>query len=183
MKDDIIHTGDSIYSDIAKIKQQFDAALKGIREEFDDHLESINDNTNELQANYEYICRLDGKIDKLTERLDELQSKLSTIIPLSSYDDEPVAGRVELTEKEKEVFMILYASEERPLMYREIARTMNESEFLISGYITNLIEKGVPVIKKYIGQHSYLMLDKRFRDQQAKHNLLNINQTTVKQFF
>ena len=38
-----------------------------IKEEFDEHLGSINENTNEIQANYEYLCNTDSKIDKLNE--------------------------------------------------------------------------------------------------------------------
>ncbi len=182
MKDEILSTGDSIYSEIAKVRQQLDAALKGIREEFDEHRDSINDNTNEVQANYEYLCRIDAKIEKLAERMDELQMKLSTIIPMPAFEEEQNA-RIELSEKEKEVFMIMYASEEKALTYRDVARIMDESDFLVSGYITNLIEKGIPIIKKYMGHTAYLLLDKRFRDLQAKNNVLNINQTTVKQFF
>ncbi len=180
MSDEILDTGSSL--EIARVKQQLDAAFKGIREEFDEHLESINDNTNEVQANYEYMCRLDAKIEKIAERLDEMQARLSTIVPLSHYDEEPVPA-IELTQKEKEVFLILYASEEKPLTYKDIARIMGDSDLLISGYITNLIEKGVPVIKKYMGHSAYLMLDRRFRELQAKNNMLAINQTTVKQFF
>ncbi len=181
MSDEILDTGSSL--EIAKVKQQLDAAFKGIREEFDEHLESINDNTNEVQANYEYMCRLDAKIEKIAERLDEMQARLSTIVPLSHYDEEPAVPAIELTQKEKEVFLILYASEEKPLTYKDIARIMGDSDLLISGYITNLIEKGVPVIKKYMGHSAYLMLDRRFRELQAKNNMLAINQTTVKQFF
>lgn len=182
MKDELLNTGSSLSLEIAKIKQHLDAALRGIRDEFDEHRESINDNTNEVQANYEYICRLDAKIDKVTEKIEELQLKLSTLIPLASFEEEQPA-KIELSEKEKEVFLILYASEEKPMTYRDIAKVMNESDFLVSGYITNLIEKGIPIIKKYIGHAAYLMLDRRFRELQAKNNILNINQKTVKQFF
>ena len=46
--------------------------LKGVfsdvKEELEDHLTAINENTNEISANYEYLCEIDSKMDKLNER-------------------------------------------------------------------------------------------------------------------
>ena len=47
-------------------------AFNVVREELDDHREAINQSTNEIQTNYEYLCKLDSKIEKLGERIDEL---------------------------------------------------------------------------------------------------------------
>ena len=44
-----------------------------IRHEFEEHLQSINENTNEIAANYEYTCGLEAKLDRLSERVDQLQ--------------------------------------------------------------------------------------------------------------
>ena len=41
-----------------------------IKQEFLEHLDSINQNTNEIQANYEYLKEFETKLEKLRERID-----------------------------------------------------------------------------------------------------------------
>lgn len=164
-----------------ELKQRFEAALKGIREEFDDHLETINDNTNEIEANYEVLCKLEAKVDKVQEQLEQLQLAMARFMGTPSQHDEP-AG-IELDEREKDVFLILYtAADEKPLTYREIAAALKESEFLVRGYITNMIEKGVPIAKRYVNDSAYISLDKSFKDRQAKENVVRLSQKTVREF-
>jgi uncharacterized coiled-coil DUF342 family protein len=152
-----------------------------LKEELTEHLDSINENTNEIQANYEYLCRLDSKIEKLNEKFEELMLMLKHLG--IKPQQETVSIRAELSEKEKDIFLVLYtASEQKPLTYADIAQIIKEEEYLTAGYITNLIEKGIPIIKRYINKTVYLALDKEFRDLQAKNNLLKISQTTVRQF-
>ena len=43
-------------------------------------------------------------------------------------------------------------------------------------YITNLLEKGIPIQKKYIKQRPYIYLDQKFKNLQAKKNILKIEQ-------
>lgn len=169
---------------IESLKLRFDAALKGVREEFDDYRESINDSTNEIEANYELVCRLDAKVDRLQEQLEQLQLSLANV--LGSPVQASVASAqssIDLDEKEKEVFLVLYtASDEKPLTYKEIAAALKESEFLIRGYITNMIEKGVPVTKRYLNDVAFISLDRSFKDRQAKGNIVHLSQRTVREF-
>ncbi len=167
-------------SEIEKIKQEFEAALKGIKEEFDEHRESINDNTNETQANYEYLSKIDEKLNKLTERLDQVESWVSRLTGVSIKEEEEEI-KITLSDKEKRVFLILYTSSQ-PVTYEQIGRSINENDFLVRGYLTNMLEKGIPIHKRYIDRQVYLSLDKGFKEKQAKQNILGINQTTVKEF-
>ncbi len=154
--------------------------LNAIKEELDEHCESINDNTNEIQANYEYLLRLDEKIEKLNEKIDELL--MMKQIATKPQEIKLMPQEIKLTEQEKAIFLLLYCSSEKPLTYEEIAQSLNQNELLVSSYVTNMIEKGIPIRKFYINRTVSLELDKDFRDLQAKHNLLKINQTTMKQF-
>jgi len=168
-------------SAIDELRQRFDAALQGVREEFDDHRESINDSTNEIEANYELLCKLESKVDRLQEQFEHLQLSLSTVLGNSPRPTD--MEMIELDEKEKEVFLVLYtASNERPLTYKEIAAAVKESEFLIRGYITNMIEKNVPISKRYINEVAYLSLERSFKDRQAKENIVKLTQRTVREF-
>jgi len=169
-------------SEAEKLKQLFETTLKGIREEFDEHLESINDNTNETQANYEYISNVDKKLNKLIERFDQMESWISRLTGVAIKDDEEEI-RISLTEQEKKVFLILYtASEKEPVTYEKLAESLGENDFVIRGYVTNILEKGVPVSKHYVDRQVFLSLDNEFKEKQAKHNILGINQRTVKDF-
>ncbi len=58
------------YSDLG-IDQLQDAFSK-IKEEFEDHLTAINQNTTEIQANYGYLSEIDEKIEKICQRLDQI---------------------------------------------------------------------------------------------------------------
>ncbi len=168
-------------SAVEALRQRFDAALKGLREEFDDHRESINDNTNEIEANYELLHKLESKVDRLEAQLEQLQLSLSRIFGNSS--PQQLSSSIDLDEREKEVFLILYtAAEEKPLTYRDVASALKESEFLVRGYITNMIEKGVPIAKRYVNDVAYVSLDNSFRDRQAKENIVRISQRTVREF-
>jgi len=55
------------------------ASFKKIRTEMDDHLDAINENTNELVSVADYIAELEAKIVKLGERLDEAEMKISDL--------------------------------------------------------------------------------------------------------
>ena len=59
--------------------------------------------------------------------------------------------------------------------YREIARKIALSESLVGSYVTNLIEKGIPVVKKYGDGRVYLRLEDDFRREQAKNNIAGVN--------
>ena len=161
--------------------QRFEAALKGIREEFDDHRESINDSTNEIEANYELLCRLESKVDRIEQQLERLQMAFSNFSGATSRAAE--LSEIDLEEREKDVFLILYtAADDKPLSYRDIAAALKESEFLVRGYLTNMIEKGVPISKRYVNDVAYISLDSSFKDRQARENLVRLSQRTVREF-
>lgn len=170
-----------VNTDISQIKKELDVLFTGIREEFDDHLESINNNTSEIEANYEYLCRLDMKMDKLNERLEMLENSISRLTGVTVGQPEQ-NKTYDLSEEEKDVFLVLYTMD-KPVAYVDIAKRLRISEFLVRGYITNLVEKSIPIRKRYLNNNVYLELDARFREQQAKKNILNIRQKTVDQYF
>jgi len=149
----------------------FKEVISSLKEELDDHRLSINDNTDEIQSSFALLCELDKKIEKIAERLDELHLAVNGGKAKKEFKITP------LTNKEKEVFMALYSlGEVQPFVsYRQIAKKVRSSENLVASYITNLIEKGVPIIKKYDGGIAYIKLDDLFRQVQAKENLVGVN--------
>ena len=145
--------------------------LSGLRVELDDHRDAINENTNELQSNHEYLRSVDEKLDKLASRLEQLE----LLIKGKSGDNKTEIQS--LSKREREVFQALYiVGEGVPFVsYKQLARKLGISESLISGFITNLVEKGVPILKKYDSNHAFVQLEPKFRQKQAKEVVIGLN--------
>jgi biotin operon repressor len=145
--------------------------VEGLREELDDHRAAINENTNELQSNYEYVRSVEEKLDKLHARIEEL------FLLVQGKQQEHKLQVQPLTKREQEVFQALYVvGEGVPFVsYRQLARKLGISENLISGFITNLVEKGVPVLKKYDAGQAFVQLEPNFRQKQAKEVVIGLN--------
>jgi len=164
----------SIKGEAKKLKE-FQTGIKTafttVREELEEHLEAINHSTREIQSIYDYLNELDAKIDKLNERIDEIQ------IIVSPVQEERFS--VQLTNREQEVFLVLY-SEERSNS-KDIGKKLGFTEEMVNKYVYNLISKGIPIMREYNEKTLYYTLDLKFRDLQAKRNILNINETISKE--
>ena len=145
-------------------------AFSMIKNEFSEHLTSINQNTNEIQSNYEYIYELNSKIEKLAERVDEISVYLGLSKQSKDYEIKP------LTRREQEVFLVLYTlKEESSMTYSIIARRLALTESLVQTYVSNIIAKGVPIVKKYVNNRVHLSIDYNFKVLQAKENVAGIH--------
>lgn len=157
-----------------KIKSSF----KTIKEEMNGHREAINQNTNEIQSNYEYMCRLDSRLEKLSERIDELTMIIQKISGIETHNENSYTVSA-LTSKEQEVFLAIYVLEDKAT-YKNIARRTGLTENLVVCYATNLMTKGVPITKSYINNEIVIGINKDFRKIQTKHNILKINENITK---
>jgi len=112
--------------ELLTVNKRLKKAFNTIKEEFEEHLGSINENTNEIQANYEYLCNIDSKIDKLNEKIEEIQLFIKYLANEKNRDDKkkPTHNHIFLTTREKEVFLALYtmAEEKGPITYKAISR-------------------------------------------------------------
>ncbi len=161
---------------IGSMKENLKGAFGKIKEELNDHRDTLNQNTNEIQSNYELICKLESKIDKMEERLDELSLFVQQNNEDSSSEKYVVS---ELTRKEQEVFMTIYTSEQGTT-YHQIARKMGLTEDVVVCYVTNIIAKGVPIVKRYLPNGVMVFLDEEFKKVQAQQNILKINESIGK---
>ena len=175
----------NIESRLEKLQRAIKNAFLKIKEEFDEHLHAINENTNEIQSNYEYLCRLETRIDKIEEKINEMGFIVDQFKAKKTYSFQKVDGSQQqfqvspLTQAEMQVFLVLYTIDDlmKKATYHEIAKKLTISESLVQNYITNLIEKGIPIIKQYLNNKVYLKLDADFKNLQAKKNILNIDQS------
>jgi len=146
-------------------------AFRTVKNELDDHLDAINQSTAEIQANQGLLAELEAKIDKLAERLDELE--------LIMNPTRAGAIGVKLTPREQEVFMTIYLS--KGLTALELARRLGFTEEMVNLYIFNLMSKGVPVRRELVDDLVVFSLDSEFKDAQAKRNVLAINPQIARQ--
>ena len=153
----------------SKLKESFEK----IKVEITDHLEAINENTTEINANSNYMAQLEIMINKLSERLDEMELKFSKLTGekvLSSEDFKDIV----LNPKEIEIFVFLYERKGDLVDYNKIARHLGLTEELVRKQVSSLVVKGIPVVKKYFDSKVYLVLDPDFRNLQAKENVLKL---------
>jgi len=158
-------------SDAVVFRQECTAVLECMRDELDDHRLAINENTDELSATNAFLNELNKKLDKMSERLDEL-----TLLVKGSKEEKKLEIQP-LTCKEKQVFLALYVlTESQPYAsYDQLARRLMEEKSSVMNAVTSMIQKGVPVLKKYDGNSVFLKLDAQFRQLQAKQNVVKLD--------
>lgn len=158
---------------VKKINESSKIAFSKIKEEMTEHLDSINQNTNEIEIVYGYLSELEQKLDKLSERIDEIQYKNSEIMEKEL--------NIHLTPREEEIFITLYMASKSMSAF-EIAKILSLTEELVNSYIYKLISKGVPIQKEMQKEISYFILDRTFKDMQARKNIIKLNENILQQF-
>jgi DNA-binding NarL/FixJ family response regulator len=151
--------------EISLIAEGLRKAFKAVKAELDDHLDAINQNTAETQANQGWLAELDAKINKLSERLDDIELMINP--------DRARKMDVKLTPREQEVFMALYLS--KGLSSSQIAKHLGFTDDMVSTYVFNLMSKGVPVRKELADDVVVFTLDSEFKELQARRNVLEID--------
>jgi hypothetical protein len=147
------------FIDGANLKEEFNK----VRQALEEHLNSINDNSNEIQALFDYLQEMDAKFEKLCQRLDNLQLE-ATSKPLISP----------LNKEERKVFLALY-TEETPLSFVEIAVKANLPKSIVPDCVSALTNKGIPLQRSFYNDRLFLKLDPNFKEMQAKENLINVS--------
>jgi hypothetical protein len=148
-------------------------SLKLIKEELDDHLISINENTSEIEMNYSYLIEMDQRLKFLEKKIDSI---ISILAQLTNQQPDKKIKKIKITENEQELFLLFYQSQ-RAIDYEHIGKSMKKSESYVRGCISSLIEKGVPIKKHVINRKVYFVLDSAFKELQAKKGIVNIVKT------
>lgn len=163
--------------EVAVDVQLIQEVLVDVRDQLDDHLTAINENTNELQSNFEYIVSLNANIERLAERIEKMEIFLQNKGFESRQESEFNPGK--LTKKEQEVFMVLYTESRGFVTYADIAKKLCLNEETVSQYVASMMAKHVPIGKKYANNKAYVKLDPSFKAVQAKHNIMKISQKII----
>jgi hypothetical protein len=157
--------------DMDKLKKAFDS----IKDEFSEHLDAINGNTSEIRDTHEYVCELDSKIEKLTEKIDnisfflnELKSQKDLIVSLSPH--------------EQKVFLVLYL-EHSPLPFFELVKRTQLPDAMVERILKSLVDNNIPVISQKIQGTELFALDPKFKEKQARENIIKIDEAVTKSLF
>lgn len=137
-----------------------------IRFALEEHLSAINENTSEIQSLFDYLHEMEIKIDKVTQRLDQMQLNQDNVLVKSSLQP--------LDNVEKKIFLVLY-TEESPLSFDEICRKTNYTLALVQEAITTISNKGIPLSRSHFNNKMFVKLDPDFKEMQAKQNLVNLS--------
>ena len=60
-----------VVSSLKIVEKETKKAFSKVKKEFEEHLEAINENTNEIQSNYELMLKLEEKLDKVENSISE----------------------------------------------------------------------------------------------------------------
>ena len=154
---------------------QLQEELKNVKDELNGHLEAINESTGEIQTSYEYMNELGIKMEKIAERLERMELFLQTsnnfIVEDKIFDVRP------LSKTEQHVFLVIYALEDEKghVSYTDISKKTGLPNYVVNEYISRLLEKGIPLIKKYINNIPLIKINPDFKRIQAKENILMLD--------
>lgn len=152
-------------------------AFRKIREEKDEHLESINQLTAELQSAFEYISDLEGRYDKLKEITDELQMFKNSML----LNDKSHFSNILLSLDEQKLFLTLYVfGEKEPLSYKFLMKRLGLELETVKLLISSLLDKKIPITREKISTEWYFNIDSRFRELQTKENLIKVHESVSK---
>ncbi|MGV8171235.1 MAG: hypothetical protein ACP5OA_00905 [Candidatus Woesearchaeota archaeon] len=152
-------------------------AFRKIREERDEHLESINGLTIELQTAFEYISDLENRYEKLKEITDELQMFKNSLL----LNDKTHFSNIVLSLDEQKLFLTLYVfGEKEPLSLKYITNKLALEQGVIKALLSSLLDKKIPITRERIGTEWYFNIDPRFRELQTKENLIKIHESVSK---
>ncbi|MBS3124519.1 hypothetical protein J4437_07885 [Candidatus Woesearchaeota archaeon] len=140
--------------------------LVKIKNLLDEHLTAINENTGEIQVMFDYLQEVEKKVERITQRLDNLQLTMGQ--PLEKTSIAP------LNQEEKKIFLVLY-TEENPLSIEEIAEKSYQSAALVQENISNLSNKCIPLQRTLCQGQFFFSLNKEFKERQAKENLVSLS--------
>ncbi|MCA9478649.1 MAG: hypothetical protein KC535_05875 [Nanoarchaeota archaeon] len=159
---------------IESIENGVRSGFSKIKDELNEHLDAINQNTAELTTAYQYIAQLESRIEKLNERIDELTLTVQGSVATPSYS-------IDLSLREQEVFLSLYMSAE-PLCVEEMAKQLGLTSELVGVSLNKLVSKGVPLIRKTVNELTFFSLESSFKSMQARKNVVPVSESVAAQF-
>ena len=162
---------------------QLKCDLTKLQQDLDDHFESINGNTREIDIQNNFICEIDNRLTKLEEKMDEIHFIMKQMVNRSKLS-------VELTKDEQRVFLILYTHDKFVKSSRICEKSFLDKE-VVDDALVSMMDKGLPIERDILNGEACYRMDNEFKLRQAKEEVIQIDSdvtsqyqnTLLKQFF
>ncbi|HDP73656.1 MAG TPA: hypothetical protein ENN46_01720 [Candidatus Woesearchaeota archaeon] len=159
-----------------KLKQAF----RRIKEELDDHRDSINDNTQEIQANFDFSIEIEKRLSKLEEKFEQttlLLSAMAEKLNLKFIQDYSFDKEVWLTRKEKDILVsaIELCEQNKVTTIQEISASSCYEPELVKDSLVELSRKGIPILVREVNSSAYLEIDQSFLKAQREKKLIDLS--------
>lgn len=159
---------------VKELASDLDSAFGSIREEFDDHLQAINENTTEQNIQNNHLCELDQRISKLEERMEDIHYMIRQVVTRAELS-------VKLNKEEQKVFLMLY-THDKFASPKEISSKLLIPLLDVGDALDAMMDKGLPIEREMIEGKLYFRLSKEFKLRQAKENIVKIDADVTGQF-
>jgi len=168
----------SVKTELRREIKQLDNGLKAsftrVKEEFDDHLCAINENTEELGLLHGRLSEFDSKMEKLNTRIDNIHMMFRQILVANTIS-------VDLTNEEQKIFVMLCNYTKYICQDDVVIKTFMSSED-IEECITAMKDKGIVIDRRELEGKVYYRLDPEFKEEQQKTGMIKINSAVTQQF-
>ena len=164
----------SLKYELSKVKEDITSEVQSLKEECEDHLQAINENTEELADVQTNMSVIDEKIEKLNARIDTIHMMFNQLLWQTKIT-------IELSTDEQILFQVLCSYNDF-VTGAFAAEKIQLPEPVMRETITALIDKGVPVVMKEAAGQTFIKLDSEFRKLQRKHKIIKINSAVCRRF-
>ncbi len=159
-------SGQIIVSDVNQV-------IESMREELDDHLVAINENTEEIELNYSYVLAFNERLKLVEQKIEQLIK----IFDKEQHEEQKIKfKKIRITEAEQKIFSLFYNTD-RAMSYSDVEEESGVSKNKVKTCLNSLIEKGVPVYRFLTNKKQYYYLDAGFKQLQCKENILQLDKT------
>ena len=164
----------SLKHELSQVKQDINSEVQSLKEECEDHLCAINENTEELAQVQNSIGTIEEKMEKLNSRIDHMHMMFNQILWQTKIT-------IDLEPNEQILFQLLCSYNEF-ITSEFVTEKTQLAEVAVREIITSLIDKGVPVLMRMAKGQTVLKLDSEFRKLQRKHKIIKINPAVCRRF-
>lgn len=148
-------------------------AFASMKEELDEHLLAINENTRDLDQQAAAVSVLEEKFEKLHLRMDAMHMMFRKLIMQAKV-------RVDLSCSEQKVFALLFEFG-KYVPTKFIAEKACFGSEDLEETVTSLCDKGIPIERRVIGDREYLKMDQDFRMIQAREQIVQVSPSVMQQ--